>query len=107
MERCASTRSTTDRSSAARTLKVEQTLKNIPTGQWAHLEAYLRQSPGTTGIFRLWQDGTRIINLQNIQTRYVNGDQQWSVNNYSSGLMPAVAALWYDNAAIATARQGP
>ena len=87
-------------------LKIEQTIRDLPVGRWVHLEAFLRQSAGTTGAFQLWQDGVRILNLQNIKTRYTDGDNQWSVNNYSDGLSPDLATIYFDDAAISTVRLG-
>ena len=88
-------------------LKIEQALKDLPVARWIHLEAFLRQSAGTTGAFQLWQDGARILNLQNLKTRYTDGDNQGSVNNYSGGLSPDLATIYFDDAAISTVRLGP
>lgn len=87
--------------------KFQQTLRDLPVGRWVHLELFLRQSAGTTGTFQLWQDGTRIINITNTKTRHSDGDNQWSAGNYSDGLAPNFATIYYDDAAIATARLGP
>ena len=62
-----------------------QSLANLPIGQWVHIEAFLFQSAAAGGLFTLWQDGLKILEVSGIQTRYVNGNQRWSLGQSSTG----------------------
>jgi len=53
-----------------------------------------------TGRVTFWQDGEEILDARNVQTRYRDGDCQWSVHNYSASLDPPEAAIYVDDAAI-------
>jgi hypothetical protein len=77
---------------------------DLPVGRWVHLEAFLRQAGDKIGIFRFWQDGTLIFDIGNIQTRYPDGDNQWAIGNYSNGLNPPVATIYFDDTVIARER---
>ena len=86
-----------------------QSILTLPIGQWTHIEAFLHQAPDATGVFMLWQNGTRILEVTNLQTNYTplaNGYQTWSVNNYSNGLTPAIATIYIDDAVISRTRVG-
>jgi hypothetical protein len=84
-----------------------QDLKDLPVGRWFHLETYLRPSGGYDGQITVWQDGTQIFDMNNVNTRYSNGDQQWSVNMYGDKLNPEPATVYVDDAKISTGRIGP
>jgi polysaccharide lyase-like protein len=75
---------------------------NLPVGKWFRLEAYYQCTGDDTGQVTFWQDGQLLIDISNVQTRYPNGDCQWSINNYSDGLSPAVATTYIDDASIST-----
>jgi hypothetical protein len=79
-----------------------QTLKNVPVGQWFNIESYLRQSDAYSGQIIVWQDGTEIFNKDMVRTKHLNGDERWSVNNYSNSLNPSTASLYIDDAVIST-----
>jgi Bacterial Ig domain/Polysaccharide lyase len=81
-----------------------QTLVNVPVGRWFHLEAYLRQSGGYDGRITVWQDGIKLWKLDQVRTKYADGDQRWSVDNYSNGLSPSPHTIYVDDATVATAR---
>ncbi len=83
-----------------------QSLKNIPVGQWFQVEAFYQCAGDTTGHVTIWQDGVRIFDVGNVQTRYADGDCQWSANNYSDGLVPGTASIYIDDAVISTGRVG-
>ena len=83
-----------------------QSAVNVPVGRWFHIEAYVRQSGGYGGRVAVWQDGVRLWNLDGVRTRYEDGDQRWTVNNYSDDLTPARATLYVDDATVATRRAG-
>jgi hypothetical protein len=77
-----------------------QTLKNVPVGQWFNVTANYVCAGDNTGRVTFWQDGTLLFDLQNVQTRYSNGDCQWSIDNYSDGLQPSHATIYTDDAQI-------
>lgn len=79
-----------------------QSLKDIPVGRWTHIEAYLRQSSGFDGQIAVWQDGVELFNLNNVRTRYAadNGANEWSVDNYSAGVVPSPTTFYVDDAEI-------
>jgi hypothetical protein len=81
----------------------DQSLKDVPVGKWVHIEVYLKEASDFTGHVTVWQDGTIIFDKNGVKTKYSDGDNQWSVNNYSSGLTPSTAAIYSDDSAISTA----
>jgi len=83
-----------------------QTIKDIPVGKWVHVEAFHRCAADGTGRIRVWQDGVQLYDVQNVNTRYADGDCQWSVNNYSDQVTPSPGTIYIDDAAISTARIG-
>jgi hypothetical protein len=88
-----------------------QTLKDLPVGQWVHIEAYLRQSATFTGQLIVWQDGVEIFNQNNVKTRHPQngswGPNDWSINNYGQDVYPSPFTIYFDDAAVSTARLGP
>ncbi len=87
-----------------RKVKYTQTAKTIPVGQWFKVEAMYKCAPDGTGEITIWQDGVQLHTLSNVQTRYSDGDCQWSINNYSGGLSPASSKIYLDDAMISTER---
>ena len=84
----------------------EQSVKNLPVGQWFHLEAYYLKAMDGTGRVTVWQDGTQIIDLGGVQT--ANGaDLGWAVINYGQYTVPSDVTIYVDDAAISTTRLGP
>jgi hypothetical protein len=79
-----------------------QSLMDLPAGRWVHLEAFLKQASDFTGHVTVWQDGKMIFDQSGVKTKYRGGDNQWSVNNYSNGIVPSTAAIYVDDAAIST-----
>ncbi len=77
-----------------------QSVKNIPAGQWFKVDAFYQCAGDGTGRVAIWQDDTLLFDLPNVQTRYADGDCQWSVNNYSNGVSPTPAVIYIDDAAI-------
>jgi hypothetical protein len=77
-----------------------QTVKNIPVGQWFNITARYVCAPDNTGHVTFWQDGAQLFDVPNVQTRYSNGDCQWSTDNYSDGLNPSPAVIYTDDAQI-------
>ena len=79
---------------------ISQSLANVPVGRWFKVEADYTCAGDGTGRITLWQDGTQLIDVPNVQTRYSNGDCQWSVDNYSDGLNPSPTTIYADDAQI-------
>jgi hypothetical protein len=76
---------------------------SIPVGQWTHVEArYVCSGLSNGGHVTVWQDGTQLWDIANVQTRYGYSDAEcsWSVNNYSNGLSPSPATIYVDDAKI-------
>jgi hypothetical protein len=84
-----------------------QTVKDLPTNQWVHLEIFLRQSSGFGGEIVVWQDGTEILRQSNVKTRYPFMGDEWAPSSYSGSISPSPATIYIDDAAISTARLGP
>ncbi len=82
----------------------EQNLKDIPVGQWFHIEARYVCAADFTGRLTVWQDGVQLFDLTGIRTRYADGDCQWSVNDYGAGITPNPAVIYVDDAVISTGR---
>src|SRR5206468_8639093 len=73
---------------------------SIPIGQWTHVEAHYVCSGSADGRVTIWQDGVQILDVAGVQTKYPDGDCQWSVDNYSDGLSPSRATIYVDDVAI-------
>lgn len=84
------------------TYQQSQTAVAVPVGQWFNVQAFYQCDGSGAGRVAIWQDGAQLFDIQNVSTRYADGDCQWSVNNYSSGLTPATATIYVDDAAIST-----
>lgn len=77
-----------------------QSIKNIPEGQWFRVEAFYKCSATKNGHVTFWQDGAQILDVSSVQTRYADGNCEWSVNNYSARLTPNTAIIYVDDVAI-------
>jgi hypothetical protein len=77
-----------------------QSVKDIPVGRWFRIEADYRCAGDNGGRVTFWQDGVQLFDVGNVQTRYADGDCQWSLDNYSDGLSPSPATVYVDDAAI-------
>jgi polysaccharide lyase-like protein len=77
-----------------------QSIKNIPEERWVRIDAFYKCSGEKNGQITFWQDGTQILDIGNVQTRYPDGNCSWSVNNYSTSLNPSTATIYVDDAAI-------
>jgi len=85
----------------------EQTIKDLPTNQWVHLEIFLRQSASFNGQIIVWQDGVEILRQDNVKTRYPFMGDEWSLASYAGSISPGPATIYIDDATISTARLGP
>jgi hypothetical protein len=68
--------------------------------RWVHVEAFYKCDGSGAGEVAISQDGAQLWDVRNVNTRYADGNCQWSVNNYSSGLTPSTATIYIDDAAI-------
>lgn len=87
--------------------KFYQSQATIPSNRWFHVEAYYRSAGDASGEIIVWQDGSEILRVVDVPTRYPDGDTRWSVNNYTSAIAPDPAVIYVDDAAISTSRVGP
>lgn len=88
-------------------LSYSQSIKNIPDGQWSRVEAFYKCAGDNGGRVIFWQDGQQIFDIPSVQTRYPDGDCEWSVNSYSSSLNPTSATIYVDDAAICASGRCP
>lgn len=84
-----------------------QSTVNIPVGRWFQVEVYYKSRGDQTGQVTVWQDGVELFNVNDVQTRYPDGDTQWSVNNYTDSIKPDPAVTYVDDALISKIRVGP
>jgi hypothetical protein len=77
---------------------------DIAEGQWIHVEAFYRIASDNTGHVTFWQDGVELFDVPNVQTRYADGDAQWSVNNYTDNISPATATIYVSDPVISRVR---
>jgi len=87
----------------------DQTVKDVPVGNWTHIQVFLRQSGFFDGQVIVWQDGGELFNVRDVRTRYpaANGANEWSVNNYAAAIMPSPTTIYIDDAVISRSRIGP
>ena len=71
----------------------------VPIGSWFHIEFRLRRRSNATGEAALYQDGTLLIELTNIQTDDTDYGQ-WYVGNYADALMPRSSTIYVDDVTI-------
>ncbi len=72
----------------------------IPVGRWFKVEAFLHQSASGGGRVVIWQDGVTLFDVSGQTTKFADGDQQWSVNNYSDNVQPQPTVIYADDARI-------
>ena len=84
----------------------QQRLTDIPVGQWFQVEVYHRSRGDNTGAITVWQDGVELFDVQGVQTRYLEGDIQWSINNYTDNIRADTVTLYVDDAVISQTRVG-
>ncbi len=84
-----------------------QSTADLPSSKWVQIEIYLRQSADCDGEIAVWQDGVEIFQETGVRTKYPEGDNEWSVDNYSSGILPSPATLYIDDATIRLTRSFP
>ncbi len=85
----------------------EQDQLNIPVRRWVHVEAFYREAQDQTGQITVWQDGKLLFDVQGAETRYDDGDIEWSVNNYTTEISPSSATIYVSQPTISKVRLGP
>jgi hypothetical protein len=71
----------------------------VPIGRWFHVEVFFKRSSGNAGELAVWQDSTKLLDVQNIETD--NSDWgQWYVGNLASALQPPVSTVYVDDITI-------
>jgi hypothetical protein len=83
-----------------------QSVADLPTHQWVHLEAFYKKADDESGRVVVWQDGTQILNVRHVQTAN-SDDLGWAVVNYGQYTRPSDVEIYVDDAAISTWRLGP
>ncbi len=82
----------------------EQDRMNIPVGQWIYVEAFYQVASDDTGHVTFWQDGVPLFDVPNVQTKYADGDAQWSVDNYTDNISPSTATIYVSRPVISRVR---
>ena len=82
-----------------------QTLADMPAGRWVRVDAYYACAGDQSGRVMIWQDGALLIDVGQVETRYANGNCQWSVNNYSDKIDPSPAVIYLDDAEISLKKE--
>ena len=78
----------------------------VPIGVWFHVEMLVKASTDATGSMAVWQDGVRVLGVDNYVT--APSDQlAFGVGNIATAISPTLASIWIDDAAISTQRLGP
>jgi len=78
----------------------------LPVGKWVHLEVLYRHSETNAGRIAMWQDGTKIYDVDGVKTAL--GERiTWGIGNYTDDIEPSTATIYVDDAVIATQRIGP
>jgi hypothetical protein len=83
---------------------------DLPVGKWVHIEAFYQWSTSQDGDITVYQNGHPIIAARDVQTEYVSPDPSprlWSINSYTSGLVPSATTIFVDDAFISRRRAGP
>ena len=84
-----------------------QTAVRIPIQRWFHLEMFVRQSGEYDGEGTVWQDGISLLHEERVRTKFADGDQKRSVNNYAGDLPEQDVLIYVDDAAISGERLWP
>ncbi len=77
----------------------------IPVGRWFHIEARYVQSSANSGSITFWQDGSRILHVDNVVT-ILDGNAVWGIGNYTDhivgGEVDGIATVYFDDAIVST-----
>ncbi len=78
-----------------------QGIAEVPVGRWFEVRARVTKGWNGDGRVTLWQDGTKILDVQGINTAR-SDDLQWAVIAYGQGISPEPVTVYADDARIAT-----
>jgi hypothetical protein len=73
----------------------------FPTDQWVNLTGYYMSKSDDSGYVLIYQDGVKIFEMRDIQTKPGNEDIFWSVNSYADKIFPNPATIYVDNVSVA------
>ena len=90
-----------------RQISYQQNIKNIPVKQWFEVEAFYECAGDGTGRVIVRQDNVQLFDLSGVETRYADGDCQWSVDNYSASVTPSPTNIYIDDAEILSTTSVP
>ncbi len=76
----------------------------VPTFEWIHLEMFVRRDDDENGRITLWQNGITLFDIDGVVTS-LDGNIQWSVNNYTDNITPNDVLIYVDDAVIARTAQ--
>ncbi len=76
----------------------------FPADQWVNITGRYLASSDTSGYVEIYQDGTKIFDIKNIQTQSGGARILWSVNSYADRIAPDPATIYVDNIKIYEAR---
>jgi len=81
----------------------EQTIRDVPIGQWVHVQVFYRRSTEKQGRITLWQDGVQLFDLDGVRTATSNY-VHWSVDNYTDGISPSPVTIYADDVTVSKER---
>jgi hypothetical protein len=83
------------------TLPDQSRAPSVPIGEWFHLQVYLKRAADATGAFTLYQNGTPVLELNDITTERESTEQvQWYVGNLVGDNGPAESTVYVDDVTI-------
>jgi Polysaccharide lyase len=86
--------------------KVARSTMPVPIGDWFHVEMFVDATPDPTGSVAVWQDGVRVLGVDNIATA-PSDFLLFGVGNIATAIMPTLATIEIDDAAVSLERLGP
>ena len=72
----------------------------IPINEWIDLRVNYVCTGSFDGRLVVWQDRKKIFELNDIRTKYPDGDCQWGINNYGINISPEIVKIYVDDAVI-------
>ena len=79
--------------------RLDQNTADLPAERWVHVEAYYEKAADRGGRVAVWQDGTKILDVDGVQTAN-SDDLGWAVINYGQGISPSPVRIVVDDARI-------
>ena len=69
----------------------------FPPDKWVNITGYYYATSDETGYVEIYQDGVKIFELRDFQTKPSDANVLWSVNSYASEIFPNPATCYVDN----------